>query len=86
MQRMGMAIHKHGVPDTYIYLSNFLRVFACVSCVISCFYENYCLCPLFQKTQHATKSIDAKRKFMELMMRKPLCFCKLVRVDDVTPS
>ena len=25
--------------------------------------------------QHATKSIDAKRKFMEYMMRKPLYFC-----------
>ena len=24
--------------------------------------------------QHATKSIDAKRKFMEIMMRKPLYF------------
>ena len=25
--------------------------------------------------QHATKFIDAKRKFMELMIRKPLYFC-----------
>ena len=25
--------------------------------------------------QHATKLSDAKRKFMELMMRKPLYFC-----------
>ena len=23
MQRMSMEIYKHGVPDTYIYLSNF---------------------------------------------------------------
>ena len=36
--------------------------------------------------QHATKLIDAKRKFMELMIRKPLYFCKLVCIDDVTPS
>ena len=36
--------------------------------------------------QHATKLIDAKRKFMELMIRKPLYFCELVRIDDVTPS
>ena len=25
--------------------------------------------------QHATKLIDAKREFMELMIRKPLYFC-----------
>ena len=25
--------------------------------------------------QHATKLIDTKRKFMELMIRKPLYFC-----------
>ena len=25
--------------------------------------------------QHATKLIDAKRKFVELMIRKPLYFC-----------
>ena len=25
--------------------------------------------------QHETKSIDAKRNFMEYMMRKPLYFC-----------
>ena len=36
--------------------------------------------------QHATKSIYAKRKFMELIMRTPLYFCELVPVDDVTPS
>ena len=36
--------------------------------------------------QHATKLIDAKRKFMERMIRKPLYFCYLVRIDDVTPS
>ena len=34
--------------------------------------------------QHATQLIDAKRKFMQLMMRKPLYFGKLVRIDDVT--
>ena len=36
--------------------------------------------------QHATKLIYAKRKFMELMIRKPLYFCLLVRIDGVTPS
>ena len=36
--------------------------------------------------QHATKLIDAKRKFMELMIRKQLYFCYLVRIDDVKPS
>ena len=36
--------------------------------------------------QHATKLIDAKRQFMELMNRKPLYFCWLVRINDVTPS
>ena len=36
--------------------------------------------------QNATKLIDAKRKFMELMIRKPLYFCELVRIDDVTHS
>ena len=35
--------------------------------------------------QHATKLSDAKRKFMELMMRKPLYSFQLVRIDDVTP-
>ena len=36
--------------------------------------------------QHATKLIDVKRKFMELLIRKLLYFCLLVRIDDVTPS
>ena len=35
--------------------------------------------------QHATELIDTKRKFMEIMMRKPLYFCNVVRIDDVTP-
>ena len=35
--------------------------------------------------QHATKLSDAKQKFMEVMMRKPLYFFQLVRIDDVTP-
>ena len=39
-----------------------------------------------KEKQHPTKLIDAKRKFMELMIRKPLYFCWLVRIDDVTPS
>ena len=30
MQRMSMKIYKHGVPDTYIYLSNFYA-FSCAS-------------------------------------------------------
>ena len=36
--------------------------------------------------QYSTKLIDAKHKFMEFMIRKPLYFCKSVRIDDVTPS
>ena len=28
-----------------------------------------------EKKKHETKLIDAKRKFMELMIRKPLYFC-----------
>ena len=35
---------------------------------------------------YATKLSGAKRKFMELMMRKPLYFFQLVRIDDVTSS
>ena len=38
------------------------------------------------ENQHATKLIDAKRKFMEFMIRNPLFFCKLVPIDDVRPS
>ena len=36
--------------------------------------------------QHATKLMYAKRKFMQLMMRKPFYFSKLVRINDVTHS
>ena len=39
-----------------------------------------------RRKQHATKLIDVKRHFKELMMRKLLYFCQLVRIDDVTPS
>ena len=38
---------------------------------MSTFYENYLLCPLLQK-KNVTTLIDAKRKSMQLMMRKPL--------------
>ena len=31
--------------------------------------------PSATEKQHATKSIAVKRKFMELMMQKPLYFC-----------
>ena len=49
MQRMSMIIHKHGFPDTYIYLPNFYAFSRASPFAISSFYENYCLCPLLQK-------------------------------------
>ena len=36
--------------------------------------------------QHATKLIDAKRKFMQPMIGKPLYFSSLVLIADVIPS
>ena len=49
MQRMSMKSYKHGVPNTYSHLIiKLLRVFMCVSCVISSFYENFILCTLLQ--------------------------------------
>ena len=71
MQRMSMKIYKHCFPDPYIKLSNFY----------ACSRASRAWSLLFMKTtsdaekQHATKLIDAKRKFMELMIRKPLYFC-----------
>ena len=38
------------------------------------------------KKKHATKLIDATRKFMQLMIGKPFYFSSLVRIDDATPS
>ena len=47
-------------------------------------WKLHCMSSATEK-QHATKLIDVKRKFMELMIRKPLYFCLLVRIDDFTP-
>ena len=71
---MSMKIHKHGVPGTYIYLSNFYP-FSRASLVSSHLFMKTNFKSSATEIQHATKSIDAKRKFMELMMRKPLYFC-----------
>ena len=71
---MSMKIYKHGVPNTYIYLSNFYA-FSRASRVSSLlFMKNtfYVLC--YRKTT-CKKLIDAKRKFIKLMIRKPLYFC-----------
>ena len=38
------------------------------------FLLNYFLCHMLQKKQHTTKLIDAKLKFMVLMMQQPLYF------------
>ena len=74
MQRMSMKIHKHGVPDAYIYLSNFYA-FSHASRAPSILFMKtafYVLC--YRKTT-CKNSIHEKRKFMEFMMRKPLYFC-----------
>ena len=36
--------------------------------------------------KYATKLIDTKRNSVQLMMRKPLYFCLLMRIEGVTPS
>ena len=72
---MSIQIYKNGVPDTYISLSNFYA-FSRASRASSLLLMKttfYVLC--YRKKQYATKLIDAKRKFMELMIRKPLYFC-----------
>ena len=71
---MSTKIHKHGFPDTYIYLPNFYA-FSRASRAPSLLFMKTTFCVLCTGKQHATKSIDAKRKFMEYMMRKPLYFC-----------
>ena len=67
---MSMKIHKHGVHDTYIYLSNFYAFSRAYLSSSLLFMKTIFMSSATEK-QHATKSIDAKRKFM---MRKPLYF------------
>ena len=74
MQLMIMKIHKHGVPDTNMWLSNTFKRFH-----VRLLRHLYYLWKLFIMSsvtdkQQATKLIDTKRKFMELMMRKSLDF------------
>ena len=66
MQRMSMEFHKLGVPDTRFHVRPVRHLF---------FLWKLLLMSSAIEKQHATKSIDWKRKFMELMMRKPLYFC-----------
>ena len=74
MQWMSMKIYKHGVPDTYISLSNFYAFHVRLVRHLFFLWKLHFMSSATEK-QHATKFIDAKRKFMELMTRKPLYFC-----------
>ena len=85
MQRMSMKIYKHGVPDNTFYYQTFTRFHVLLVRHLFFLWKLHVISSATEK-QHGTKFIDAKRNFMELMIRKPLYFCKLVRIDDVTPS
>ena len=71
---MSMQIYKHCVPDTYISLSNFYASSRASRASFPFFIKTtfYVLC--YRKIT-CNKLIDPKRKFMELMIRKPLYFC-----------
>ena len=72
MQRIRMKIYKCGVPYTKIQLSNFYA-FLHASRASSQFIMK--TMSSSAEEQQATQLIDAKRKFMQLMMRKPLYCC-----------
>ena len=80
-----MKMYNYGVPNTKISLSNFYA-FSRASRALSLLFVKTIFMSSGAEKQHETKLSDAKRKFMELVMRKPCTFFLLVRIDDVTPS
>ena len=68
-----MKIYNYGVPNTNISLSNFYAS-SRASRALSLLFVKTTFYVLWCRKQHATELSDAKRKFMKLVMRKPLYF------------